>query len=73
MNKTQCNNRPVSSITVRVLFHQRCAMLRCCGCFWLLPIIFIALVEMASAKLFFSMERYVLWMRDMDVCYGWLP
>ncbi|KAF9793817.1 hypothetical protein SFRURICE_010224 [Spodoptera frugiperda] len=53
----------------RMLFHQRCAMLRCCGCVWLQPNIFIgthslALVETESSKLCFYMERC------MDACYG---
>uniref|UniRef100_A0A2H1VLN2 SFRICE_018862 n=1 Tax=Spodoptera frugiperda TaxID=7108 RepID=A0A2H1VLN2_SPOFR len=49
------------------ILHQRCAMLRCCGCVWLPPIIFIGthsltLVETDSAKLCFYMERCVLLM-----------
>ncbi|KAF9798978.1 hypothetical protein SFRURICE_011617 [Spodoptera frugiperda] len=51
----------------------RCAMLRCCGCVWFPPIIFIgtrnlALVETDSVKLcfFFYMERCVLWICAMD-------
>ncbi|KAF9794707.1 hypothetical protein SFRURICE_019585 [Spodoptera frugiperda] len=51
-------------------FHQRCAMLRCCGCVWLPLIIFIgthglALVETDSAKQYFYMERCVLWITSL--------
>ncbi|KAF9811927.1 hypothetical protein SFRURICE_021284, partial [Spodoptera frugiperda] len=54
------------SSTLSVLFHQRCAVLRCCGCIWLPPIIFIgthclALVEKDSVNLCFYMGRCVLW------------
>ncbi|KAF9798950.1 hypothetical protein SFRURICE_011589, partial [Spodoptera frugiperda] len=52
------NKRFHKQYHMRSVFHQRCAMLRCCGCVWLPPIIFIGkhslvLVETESAKLFF--------------------
>ncbi|KAF9803173.1 hypothetical protein SFRURICE_018324, partial [Spodoptera frugiperda] len=63
---------------VWVFFHKKCAMLRCCGCVWLPSIIFIgiqrlALVETNLAKLCFYMERCVLWLRIIDVCYRNVP
>ncbi|KAF9798997.1 hypothetical protein SFRURICE_011636 [Spodoptera frugiperda] len=77
----QCNSFLLALLSIRdtsnfqmevltLLLRQRCAMLRCCGCVWLPPIIFIgthslAVVETNSAKLFFYMERCVLWMCAM--------
>ncbi|KAF9789012.1 hypothetical protein SFRURICE_005614 [Spodoptera frugiperda] len=45
---------------------ERCAMLRCCGCVWLPPIVFfrthcLVLVETDSAIMFFYLEKCVLW------------
>ncbi|KAF9822809.1 hypothetical protein SFRURICE_000878, partial [Spodoptera frugiperda] len=52
-------------LTLRVLLHQRCATLRCCGCVWLPPIIFIGTHSIALEETD-SVERCVhgcvLWM-----------
>ncbi|KAF9802876.1 hypothetical protein SFRURICE_015473 [Spodoptera frugiperda] len=53
---TQPPRRPCIHKSVKVLLYERCAMLRCCGCVWLPPIIFIgthslALVETGSTKI----------------------
>jgi hypothetical protein len=63
----------------RVLFHQRCATLRCYGYVGYLPIIFIgehslALVEADSTKICFFIWKHacygcVLWMRVKHACY----
>ncbi|KAF9806594.1 hypothetical protein SFRURICE_012131 [Spodoptera frugiperda] len=59
-------------VGVNVLFHQKCAMLRCCGYVWLPPIIFIgthnlAPVETDSAKLcvMYGKKRCMLWMASL--------
>ncbi|KAF9788985.1 hypothetical protein SFRURICE_019006 [Spodoptera frugiperda] len=82
---TPCGNRtrytllgsrlPSHRVNHAVALQRRCAMLRCCRCVWLPPIIFIgthslALVETDSVKLFFYTERCMLWMCAMDACYG---
>uniref|UniRef100_A0A2H1WF82 SFRICE_035159 n=1 Tax=Spodoptera frugiperda TaxID=7108 RepID=A0A2H1WF82_SPOFR len=59
-----CSLEVMKSGIISLIFHQKCAMLRCCECVWLPPIIFIgthslALVETDSAKLCFYMERCV--------------
>ncbi|KAF9799801.1 hypothetical protein SFRURICE_005094 [Spodoptera frugiperda] len=61
----------VSGLGVRGLFHQRRAVLGCCGCVWLPPIIFIhslVLVKNYSAKLCFLYGK-ILWITSylMDI------
>ncbi|KAF9797020.1 hypothetical protein SFRURICE_006895, partial [Spodoptera frugiperda] len=49
------------------VFHQRCAVLRCCGCIWFLPIKFIGTHSLA---LMVMVKRTQLSYKD--ACYGWL-
>ncbi|KAF9797021.1 hypothetical protein SFRURICE_006896, partial [Spodoptera frugiperda] len=59
-------------VSLRLLFHLRCAMLRCCECVWLLPVIFIGTRSTNGDGLsyVFFLWKCVLWMRPMNACNG---